>query len=123
MSKFTLYTNVLTEEIKEQAKEALISGKLVCVTTTAPKSDKFRHLQWQVDKFMQSLGAHLAQEEIIISNKYYHLGENPNPAVFVRLSDVQAILNESKWLNPREMRQLLTQADKFDKYGNIIKED
>lgn len=123
MSKFTLYTNVLTEEVKDQAKAALIEGKMVCVTTTAPKSDKFRHLQRQVDKFMTSIGAHMIQEDIIVSNKYYQLNGDANPAMFVRLSDVQNILSESKWLNPKEMRQLLVQADKFDKYGNIIKED
>lgn len=58
-----------------------------------------------------------------MSNKYFQLNGDPNLAVFVRLSDVQAILNDSKWLNPKEMRQLLAQADKFDKYGNIIKEE
>lgn len=123
MSKFTLYTNLMTEEVKEQAKAALIEGKLVCVTTTSPNSKKFQHIQWQVDKFMASIGAHMVQEDIIASNKYYQLNGDANPAMFVRLSDVQNILSESKWLNPKEMRQLLAQADKFDKYGNIIKEE
>lgn len=122
MSKFTLYTNLLTEEVKEQAKAALIEGKLVCVTTTSPNSEKFQRIQRQVAKFMESIGAYMVQEDIIVSNRYFQLNGDTNPAMFVRLSDVQAILNESKWLNPKEMRQLLAQADKFDKYGNIIKE-
>lgn len=123
MSKFTLYTNLLTEEIKEQAKAALIEGKMVCVTTTSPRSEKFQRLQRHVDMFMASIGAHMVQEDIIVSNKYFQLNGDSDPAVFVRLSDVQAILNDSKWLNPKEMRQLLAQADKFDKHGNIIKEE
>ncbi len=123
MPKFTLYTNVFTEEVKEQAKAALIEGKLVCVTTTSPRSEKFQRLQWHVDRFMASIGAHMVQEDIIVSNKYFQLNGDPNPAVFVRLSDVQALLNDNKWLNPKDMHQLLAQVDKFDKHGNIIKEE
>lgn len=122
MSKFTLYTNQLTEEVKEQAKAALIEGKLVCITTTSPRSEKFQRLQWHVDRFMASIGAHMIQEDIIVSNKYFQLNGDPNPAVFVRLSDVQVILNSSNYINPKEMRHLLAHLDKFDKYGNIIKE-
>lgn len=46
------------------------------------------------------------------------------PEVFVRLSDVQVILNENHWwLNAVEIRAMLGKIAQFDKYGNMIKEE
>ena len=121
MSKFTLYTHNLNDQEKQQLKDELIKGNLVCVSPTTVSSEKAQRIKYQTEQYMKELGARLVHEEVLESNKFYALVED-QPEIFVRLSDVQAILNESRWLGGTEMRAMLGDIAQFDRHGNIIKE-
>lgn len=123
MSKFTLYTHSLGDQEKKQLKEELIKGNLVCVSPTCVNPEKAKRIKYHANQYMEELGAHLVHEEVLESNKFYGLVEN-YPDVLVRLSDVQAILDDNHWwLNGVETRAMLGKIAQFDKYGNMIKEE
>lgn len=120
MEKFTLYTSFFSDSDKQKVKRELMKGNMVCVYPDCINKERAARVKHNSEQYLKDLGAQMINEVILDSKKFYAVAEH-TPIKFVRLSDVQAILDHGNWLSTDEMRKMLDQTDKFDQYGNLIK--